>query len=455
MKYRGILKELASELRSNPASTRDSLLVLLDEHAKRMNRSTRFSAWCMLADAYRYVGQTNEAVALIESALALTHTGDNPKIIAYLTHTLAVLNLQSNPERALALAKDALNIRRNSGGQPADVSHTLNAIGSALMSLGRYSEAFTVWNECREIRAKLGNVLWIASVNQNVGGALYEMRRYDDAITVYRYAEEQYQLVGDVLGRAGVKNGIAMVLMETGRTQEALALLEEAEALIPPGVTGPRTYIRGNVACALYQAGRYQDAHQVLSDVIGGDEATLVNSITLNESRAMMKILYALGRVNDAIEWIQVALPQLDDLGSPPHVVDFLLEASNIYAAIENIPNAYSFLRRAVERNEQLLLEERRVITHNAAQPTREAYETLLRAAFPALSDGEVKACVLFAAGHGTKDVAGILSYSVRSVESIRQRASKKMGLTSSTELEVAVISIIHPLSSQAQHRNS
>lgn len=453
------LLHLSKDVRSNPQSVRTALVDILETDLAVVDRANWFEASILLADALRFLSETNDALVLIDRLLSEHQATDSAHLRAKILHTSGVLRSALDPDASEACLREALYLRQQHDADLMEVSHTLDVLGVVLASQGRFNEAVTCLYKCRDIRASIGNLVWLAAVNLHLGSTHREMQRNEDAIRYYRLAHELYVRTNDTYGAAVAKANEACSLLETARAAEAIVILETLLESPYQERAGFKRFLQSNLACGLSEVGRANDGLDLFIEITGGRDAQRSDHCSLPEIRTMSQLLYLCEHYTEAKQWADAGMARADSAGKPEFAA-FLETAARIYSAASLPKKAYKALWQAVEINHDLLKEERSILTLDAKLKDYAVLHGLLRAKFPTLSTNETRACILFYEGHSTKEVATMMSNSVRTVESLRLRASRKMGLSTTKDLAGAIELLSkapasHALESTARSRNS
>lgn len=205
---------------------------------------------------------------MAEASLArLGGPAENPEMDADLKgHLGAVLDLQGEHERGLALLRQALaTYEKTLGPEHPNVNRTLNRIGAAYYQAGRHAEALAIFQHSLErIRRQLGpNHPTVAIRLGNLALALEGLGRYEEALRVQSDALTiEERALGPDHPRVAVTHGnLASLLMVLDHNEEALAharrglIIDRQNPETAPADLGVSYLI---VADAMYRLGRYQ-----------------------------------------------------------------------------------------------------------------------------------------------------------------------------------------------------
>jgi tetratricopeptide (TPR) repeat protein len=149
----------------------------------------------------------------------------------------------------------------------------------------------------------------------------------------------------------------SIILNRLGRTDESIARLTAASKQLHASNSGFRALQADyNLARALMLAGRYDESLQLLDEVqrAWSENATANKDRLSDLARTRAELELARGRVNEASELIDSSLAQF---GYPSKsnglgLIAALTAASRIYLAKNQLPQAESFARAALEISE-------------------------------------------------------------------------------------------------------
>jgi len=150
---------------------------------------------------------------------------------ARLTALSATLRqIQQHPRKALKLARQAMAEAEESGEQQA-LARSYQVLDAAYNMLGQPSKA--VFGErALAIYERMGDLLGVAIVTNNLGGQAYLEGRWKAALDFYGRAQDAFHRVGNEPEAAGSAANIGEVLVSQGKFNEAEQLLTEAERVL-------------------------------------------------------------------------------------------------------------------------------------------------------------------------------------------------------------------------------
>ena len=299
---------------------------------------------------YASLGMHQHARSLLEQALALREQelGEHPEVAETMEVLAGVLYLQhGEPERAVTLARRALEIRREQlGPEDPSVADSLTFLGSMLATMGdpsaeamheqaleirervlppddpeiavsltnragylkrqgRYDEAQRLNERALEIWRSAGDELRVAESLRHLAG-LYEMRA--DWKTARRHREQQLEIERRVLGEehpdvAPGLMALALLELELGERRRAAATYERASRILERAEHLETPLVLYQRACYEALAGRSDAAldflRQAVVDRAFGDEAMLLRDPHLAAVRGEPGFAAILAAVRD------------------------------------------------------------------------------------------------------------------------------------------------------------
>ncbi len=387
----------------------------------------------------RAAGDGASACELTHSFLQTIDSTDEPYVRWLAYFSTANVHISRDTTFAELNVEKAMKLVRQYGLGPAASTRTTNCMGCVRTDQGRIKEAFQCFSDVlRELREYSDDEV-LGSVLHNQGVLYSHLGRYAEARQQYHEASTVFARLGDRVGVATMEMAIAMVSASPDVGEDSLRMLNElvAKSLeLPKGLLKQIYLNRGMVRELLGDpSGGLEDFEQAFS-MLNPNNAS---GAGLLEVAGLARMLAANDRVEDAVRWIEFGRNHLMEHARARHVVDFLVESSRVYTQSGDAGKALEALAMAYERNEALLVEERRSITNDPHVVLRTTHAAALKKKYPALGATEAIACTYFLEGLSAKEVAARMHLSVRTIESIRQRCRKKLGLDSSRSLESVI----------------
>jgi non-specific serine/threonine protein kinase/serine/threonine-protein kinase len=192
-----------------------------------------------IGNVYRTLGLYNEAVPLLEQALAIreaTLSPDHPELAQSLHRLAIVYKQQGRFERAERLFGRALNIREESAEEhPLDLAYTLGSLGGTLLEQGKYEEAEPLLLRAFAIREEILDPDHpdVALSLANLGAFYWMQRRVEDAEPYMRRSLEIRERVlgSDHPDIADGLNNLGVLYWTLGQYEEARVYYERARAI--------------------------------------------------------------------------------------------------------------------------------------------------------------------------------------------------------------------------------
>jgi predicted ATPase/DNA-binding SARP family transcriptional activator len=253
---------------------------------------------------WRIRGYISEGRSLLEAVLARGEAISPDARAAVLDRAGNLTHLQGDHDRALALAEEALTIRRRLG-EPRGLAQALNTCGNVAWAMteydkagrlydeslalfaevdepegkanalnnramvasaqGDFARASALYGECLALLRALGNTASVAQVQMNLGISLHEQGKYEQADALYGESLRRCREMGNQQIALRVLNWSAISAMEQGNEAEATRLFEEcigqAETLRDGDELGRARHYLGVIAL---NRGEYRRAKDLL-----------------------------------------------------------------------------------------------------------------------------------------------------------------------------------------------
>ena len=202
---------------------------------------------------------------------AITRSGDDPELEGALAnHQAIILFMKEQPKEALAVCRQALDLRRKAfGPEHPKVASTMQNCAQLLEGLGQFEEALELMEEAFQMRLSLlgpnhPSVLHsLTGLSQLLGAT----GRKDEAEAYLHYA---IQLAEDILPPGHVnlgllKNNLSVVAIDAEQYSEAADLAREAASLLRTA-SGPQSLntadALSNIAVSTFELGQYQETEE-------------------------------------------------------------------------------------------------------------------------------------------------------------------------------------------------
>ena len=174
----------------NSLKTKQQALVLMRKH--HVENSPQVGAvLCSIAHAESLLGRLSDALRDYLAGLTLMRLDVGPEgqhrdpanFSAYLGNYAGQLRVAGDPEQALAISREALDIAKQTPEGDRSVSWGMFNIASSLLDLGRFSEAETLYRQALDHSVKYrGKVSYeTGSYTANLGRALIKQGKVDEA----------------------------------------------------------------------------------------------------------------------------------------------------------------------------------------------------------------------------------------------------------------------------------
>lgn len=390
------------------------------------------------------LARNDDREATLESARKLaTHYGasldSETATTAFQAASAAVCNYDLELATQYAIA--AVH-RRRSMPNPVALASSINLLGCIQFIRGEPAYAFELFADALSIYRTAGNVIGIARVLYNRANALEKMGRDEEAEQEYEVSIRMYHEANSSYGVVLAQCGIALVF--ANRHEDAKAKELFAKVLKSPDIPELlRKSVLTNMALLRSRSGEVFQALQDVQEIFGGVDPLTSDMILVSELMRYGTILSNAGQHDQAMLCLQKAVARSESEAKMQECMLVCEEASRVFEKGGDVKGALHYLRRYVEFREILQREDRRIGDIDARSSRRLIQADILTLEYPSLSQTEANACVLFSEGQSTKDVAIQLHLSVRTVETLRQRATKKFALKSSRDLNETLRSVL------------
>ncbi len=324
---------------------------------------------------------------------------------------------------------------RRSEGEPLHTAAALNCLACTLVDHGRFVEAFQTFDEALSLYRTSGNSVGVGRCLYNRACALESMGRDADAEHEFRVALQMYQAAGYRYGVTLARNGLALLMANSKREEESELLFRLV--LQDDAISGLlRKSVQANLALLRSRRGEVHEALSDFTNAYPGIDVDKPSELLVSELGRYGELLSNAGFHERAIACLHAAVERGAVEGRRLHYLSVLETASQVYERAGLLGDALALLRQHNALRSAMELETARLLHIDTHTSRRLIQADILIQEFPVLARSEASACVLFAEGHSTKNVARELHLAVRSVETIRQRSTKKLGLPSSAGLD-------------------
>ncbi|HEX2611730.1 MAG TPA: CHAT domain-containing protein, partial [Gemmatimonadales bacterium] len=190
-----------------------------------------------LGSVYTELGFFDEALDLLQEALAIRSGGGRPELIAgTLVEIGWAYHLAGHPEQAIGHFRKAIGLYR-SIGQSSGEAAALDRLGSALRRTGRPGLALDAYRRSLALSEQTRDRRSVAHTRANLGWLLVEQGQRAAGTRALELALESFQRLEEPEGRAHALVGLATAARISGdlktarrRFQEALSLVEQQRA---------------------------------------------------------------------------------------------------------------------------------------------------------------------------------------------------------------------------------
>lgn len=397
-----------------------------------------------IGDVYRQVGDWQKALKCYRRMGKIITESELNDLAADLYHRLATSYrmMEDNQHYHLYMVK-SLKVYRLNGNMPG-VAVAIGNIGNSYMDQERYAEAEKYVRQAGRLYRKFGYTAYEA-MNWARLGTIYEhFGEFDKAYRYFRKGIQRIRGCDDPLIRGLIYQNFGGLCIRMGCTEKGLRYLHRALAIIDrteqPSYRH-KAYTR--LAEAYETTGDMQKALAHYKESARIKEGYIDSKKIMQASRAEMK-----AKLKPLLQRIRE-------------------ERTKNNRLMERIERKEAELRlltlKMVQDEEERSTTKRRGTAKRAGTTTahrseglsknwetfakqfhrihRDFYTTLIRR-YPVLTPAEVKVCSLIRIGLSSKEIAGVLCISQRTVESHRTRIHKKMELPARTNLAGFIVKL-------------
>ncbi len=150
-------------------------------YEKGKKASKQVEALILLAQAYQYVGQYNEALKSLKPALVLAEKLKDRTLIASVFNSLGNLHITLGPpDKAFQYLNESLSMAKELGDSGLSAT-ILNNLGNLFVTQRKYEEALGAYLECVTLAKKSSNALLAARALTNAAMASIQSGQFKDS----------------------------------------------------------------------------------------------------------------------------------------------------------------------------------------------------------------------------------------------------------------------------------
>jgi tetratricopeptide (TPR) repeat protein len=303
--------------------------------------------------AYFFNGQPDEALPLCQQALALAERLGLVEVQADTLATLGLLPNQTNEARRAALLQ-AVELAEAAGLLYTAARAHVN-LGGRLVDWGELAAGREHFQRARELGHRVGLAFWEYSMLDSVADVsslLGDLAAAEETIPLMQELGEKGAVPADWSLWPDLAK--SRVLHYRGEWEESLRLAQAGrDRARQMGDEGMRARFERNLAETLYEAGRFDEAEALLTEVLASPPTTSGEK-NLQAQCLLSWVYSATGRAAAArqqIEWVQAQVG--DQLGSADQGLLYW-SAARAAAAEGNWAEALSILEQVVQGTEQM-----------------------------------------------------------------------------------------------------
>jgi tetratricopeptide (TPR) repeat protein len=302
-----------------------------------------------MAAIYRATGQPQRALDLYEQMLNLTQEGGDRAGEATTLNNLALVYQDiGQPQRALDLNKRA-SLIMNEIGDRAGEATTLNNMALVYQTIGQPQRALALYEQALPLRREVGDRAGEATTLNNVAEAYRMTGQFHQALELYEQALLIMNEVGDRAGEATTLNNLALVYQAIGEPQRALTLYEQTLPLRREvGDRAGEATTLNNLARVYQAIGEPQRALTLYEQALNirqeiGDRAG--EATTLNN---LARVYQAIGEPQRALTLYEQILPLRREVGDRAGEATTLNNLAGAYQVIGEPQRALTLYEQAL-----------------------------------------------------------------------------------------------------------
>jgi len=285
-----------------------------------------------------------------EQALALARQLGDPQSIAMNLGNLGTVYLDLDQyDKAEASLLEALELFKQLGNE-RDVASTLDNLGSIYNSMGRFTDSLEHHLKALEVRERLGDKQHIANSYNNLGVVYDDLGQYETALEYYLKALALREEISDRRGIATTLGNIGIIcklLQDYDKAQtydeRALRMYEQL------GDQVGMTRILGNLGNLAHAQGQDDRALEYHSRSLELARQLEYQSYIANSLSSIGVVYEAQGKLEAAIDHYQQALALNEQIGDRRGVASCLSSIGNVFLLKQAPRQAITSYRKALD----------------------------------------------------------------------------------------------------------
>jgi tetratricopeptide (TPR) repeat protein len=319
------------------------------EIGQSQDRQLKLLAINNMGLVYQATGQPQQALELYEQALQLRREmGDRAGEAATLNNMGLVYRATGHPQQALELLEQALPLKREMDDRDGAAA-TLNNMAEVYQATGQPQRSLELFEQALTINREVGNRAGeattlnnMATVYQATGQPQRSLELYEQALTIHRE-------VGNRAMEANTLSNMAAVYQTTGQSQRALEVYEQALPIrrAVGDRVGEATILK-NIADVYRTTGQPQRALELLEQALTIDREVdnrAGEAATLN---GLAEVYRTTGQPQRALELLEQALLLMREVGDRAGEAATLNGLAVVYRATGQPQQALELLERAL-----------------------------------------------------------------------------------------------------------
>ncbi|VEP15274.1 conserved hypothetical protein [Hyella patelloides LEGE 07179] len=237
--------------------------------------------------------------------------------------------------------------------QPEDKSDyavSLNNLGSAYNSWGKYPRAIEFYQQSLKIAQKIGNRYQVANSLIGLGSACTSQGKYPRAIEFYQQSLKIAQKIGNRYQVAVSLIGLGNAYNSWGKYQRAIEIYQQSlEIAQKIGNRYEEANSLNNLGNAYYSQGKYPRAKNYLQQSLKIFQEIGARHEEANSLNNLGNAYYSQGKYPRAKNYLQQSLKIFQEIGARHEEANSLCNLGNVYRSPEEYPRAIDYYQKSLK----------------------------------------------------------------------------------------------------------
>lgn len=368
-----------------------------------------------LAVIYAMIGEREKALGMFQSSLAIRRETGNREGEAATLHGLGSLYVEMGRyDEAEEYLQQACVLLREVGNKSMEI-YSLTALGVLLQQKGLYEETIRLYKRALALTKSLDSIYPRAFTFYYIGGVYGEKKDYKKAVYWHKKALEDARTVGNSQLEFNAAEALSRDYEHLGDARKAL-LYHRMYVNIKENVLGDqpqRAIAAEQVKFAVGKEKTEKEQYRRKSELLASEVEHKTKVLAAQSLHLVQKT-----------EFLKQVKKQLRELLHTRHGKTVLVQ----------------HLLREVQQN--VVSEQQWQVFEEHFEQTHDEFITRIAQVYPSLSSMELKVCALLKLNISSKEIARLLSLSIRTINSHRLNIRKKLGIESTVRLGAYLASL-------------